>query len=75
MLKGWQDIKNAPLDGTRVHLGFKHLQNFDVIAHFIRGAWRLSGMTKIYGRPAPSHWRPLPPAPESVEGGSYGKRV
>lgn len=43
--------------------------HFDVIAHWSRGKWRLSEDDEygIAGRPAPTHWRPLPKAPGNDE--------
>lgn len=64
MMQEWRNINSAPKDGTRVHLGFRHFPNFDVIAHFENGAWRLSGCSKLHGRPEPTHWMPLPKTPQ-----------
>lgn len=61
--QNWQDIDSAPKDGTRILLGFKGMQDFDVIAHYENGAWRLAGKTRLHGRPDPTHWLPLPKAP------------
>jgi hypothetical protein len=64
---GWRPIETAPKDGTRIHLGFLHSQNWDVVAHWECGDWALTGTgpsaDRLHGRPAPSHWRPLPRAP------------
>lgn len=69
----WRDIESAPKNGKRIHLGFRHMQGFDVIGHWSKsansgkGAWSLTGdgvdATLLHGRPEPSHWRPLPSPP------------
>ena len=71
-MDGWRNIESAPKNGTRVLLGFEYLQNFDIVAHFMKGSWRISGMKKFYGRPKPTHWMPLSIAP-GLEGAKYAK--
>lgn len=63
--ESWLPIETAPKKGA-VHLGYQHMQGFDVIAHWsaTMNDWSLTGEDgRLHGRPAPSHWRPLPRAP------------
>ena len=78
--EGWRPIESAPRDGTHI-LTFKRgvLSDYTHAARWIEGsrddreeddgaaAWR---EVWAHGRISePTHWRPLPPAPPSGEGG------
>jgi hypothetical protein len=75
--EGWLPIEGAPRDGTRVHLGFQYMQGFDVIAHWSDGDWSSSGdgkhAVRLHGRPKPSHFRLLPPAPVAAIPAAEGR--
>jgi hypothetical protein len=62
-IREWRDISTAPKDGSRIHLGYRAMEGFDVIAHWMEGEWRLSGTVGLKGRPEPTHWMPLPKSP------------
>jgi gamma-glutamylcyclotransferase (GGCT)/AIG2-like uncharacterized protein YtfP len=65
----WQPIESAPKDGTRIII-FGSERHNKVLAHgvvsqsyFSGGLWQAGGFTVF----EPTHWVPLPPAPETVK--------
>lgn len=63
----WQPIENAPKDEP-ILLGWRGMRTFAIVAHWIRGKWRMDDDDEfgIAGRPAPKWWQPLPEPPESA---------
>lgn len=70
---GWRDMDHPDLekikkDRTHIHLGYKHMANFDVIAFWDTGDWSLTGngrhAIRLHGRPDPTNWKPLPKPPQ-----------
>lgn len=58
-MSDWQDISTAPKDGTFILVW---AMPYVEMAHW-RGRWRIGNDvtgTKLF----PTHWMPLPPAPE-----------
>ena len=61
---GWQPIETAPKDETDILLGFaNHLRPAVVCGWF--GDWTEYDSTNVC-KGTPTHWMPLPPAPEDV---------
>ena len=60
----WQDISTAPKDGTDILLGFAGDDRPAVIAGwFGESGWeKYDCLNLVKGRP--THWMPLPPAPQ-----------
>lgn len=68
---GWEPITSAPLDGAEVDLwdGVRRVPN----CHYHCGDWLWWNSTSVDDEPtwitvkSPTHWRPIPKAPASVQ--------
>jgi len=58
----WQPIETAPRDGTLILVNVKHI-GADAVSYWGAG-WRETS-NGLMLRDAPTHWMPLPPAPET----------
>jgi len=70
---GWRPIKTAPQDRTDVLISNpswpqegRHMRPAVVAAYLEKNAWRYMDGRRI-SDPAPTHWMPLPPAPDDKD--------
>ena len=61
----WQPIETAPMDGTDILLGFARHDRPPVVAGWF-DCWAEYDCQNIV-KGTPTHWMPLPPAPEAAQ--------
>ena len=70
---GWQPIETAPKDGTQVDVWCPELGGgYRVADAWVdhAGNWRCYFDNNVRWAHQPTHWRPLPPAPDAHDGGT-----
>ena len=62
---GWQPIETAPKDGTQVLLYWPIWSDTPGIGCWLKNEWVVEGA--LYSVEGPTHWMPLPKAPETAD--------